>query len=102
MSPIATRLQALPQAELDALLRAADALTDTGLAVVGWMREAASAEEGRRRGDIAVIPPVPHADQVVGILAVAAIVAQFEGRDEFKATVAFFDAVAAELRRWFQ
>ncbi len=102
MSPIATRLRALPQAELDALVRAADALTDTGLAVVGWMRDAASAEAGRRRGDVAVIPPVPHADKAVGILAIAAIVAQFEGRDEFAATVQFFDSVSAELRSWFQ
>ncbi len=102
MSAIAARLRDLPHAELDALLRATDALTDSGPAVVGWMRDAASAEAGRRRGDIAVIPPVPHADRAIGVLAIAAIVAQFQGRDEFTATVAFFDAVEAELRRTFQ
>ena len=102
MSAIVTCLRALPEAELEALRRAADALTDTGLGIVGWMRDAARAEIGRRHGDIAVIPPVPHADRAACVLAIATIVEQFQGRDEFVGTVAFFDAVAAELRRRFQ
>ena len=102
MSAIAIRLRALPEAELEALRHAADAPTNTGLGIVGWMRDAARAEIGRRNGDIAVIPPVPHADRAASVLAIATIVEQFQGRDEFVATVAFFDAVAAELRRWYQ